>query len=278
MGWRNCISNGFRLLLRINMLVLTDLTTKQLNPEEITIQWYLQSSSEDFNGYRISIYRAAARTDIIGEYDLVMSGINPASTNMIVDTGIYGSTNKFVDYFYKMVISGLSGQGMFVSDPYQYTVQIDKYAREIYRRRELVFNKHSGQEYSILKRKEFGTLCTVCYDPTLQRTTKSKCTTCYDTGIVGGYYTDIHIKGQLSERPVREMHQMFGQWQDSDAVFYCPAIPPLNPKDIVVDRLTRRWIVLNVNSYGKALYTIGQICQLRQIEKEDVINKYPVQY
>lgn len=261
-----------------NMLVLTDITTKQLAPTEITIEWYLQSSTEDFNDYRMSIYRASGKVQNVSEYDLVISGINPALTSFIQDTNVHGLTSKFIDYFYIVVLSGLSGQGVFTSLPYAYSAVIDKYAREIERRRNLVFDYHSGQEYSILKRKQYGTYCPDCYDVTLQRTTSSSCLTCYGTGFAGGYYSDINIRGQLNERPVREIHQMFGAWQDSDAVLYCPASPPINPKDIIVDRLTRRWIVLNVGTAAKALHTISQICQVRQIEKDDIINHFPVIY
>jgi hypothetical protein len=74
------------------------------------------------------------------------------------------------------------------------------------------------------------------------------------------------------------MHQMFGAWQDQDSVLYIPASPPLVPKDIIVDRLSRRWVVLNAGSYGKATHSLGQIAQLRQIEKDDVVYTFPVTY
>jgi len=126
----------------------------------------------------------------------------------------------------------------------------------------------------ILKRKTYGSFCTVCYDETLQRTTQSKCTTCYDTGYVGGYYTRIKTKGQISERPTRSVHQLFGSWEDQDAALYLQADPPVNPKDIVVDRLSRRWIILNVGAAQKSMGTFAQIIQLRQIEKDDVMYQY----
>ena len=120
----------------------------------------------------------------------------------------------------------------------------------------------------------FGTFCPVCYDETLGRTIQAGCLTCYDTGFVSGYYAPITARGQLNERPTRLTYQLFGDWQDQDAVLYIPGNPPINPKDIIIDRISRRWIVLNVGSAQKAMHIIGQIAQIRQIEKADVMYSY----
>lgn len=256
------------------MIKLLKLETAQLTPASITVTWSFESGNEDFNDYRINLYQAQGPATDISEYNLVASGLNPAITSSAEDTSVRNLTDKFVDYFYRISVSGLNGQGYYISDYAAFTVQQDKYAREIERRRGLVFDHHSGQDFFILKRKSYGTLCPDCYDPTLGRTTKSKCTTCYDTGYVGGYMNPVKTRGQINERPTREMHQMFGGWQDQDAVLYLQGNPPLNPKDIIVDRISRRWIVLNLGAAQKSMYTISQIAQLRQIEKDDVMYQY----
>jgi len=258
------------------MLVITRLESYQTVPDHITLSWIIQSTSENLSSYRLSIYRCEEPSTNLSDYTLLVSNIDPYSTSFYDDASVRGVTHKFLDVFYRVQISGLSGQGVSITDPYGQTVQDDKYAREIVRRRNIVLRLHSGQHFDFLRRKTFGTFCPTCYDDVLQRTTKSKCTTCYDTGYVGGYYGALEVFGQLSERPVREMHQLFGQWQDQDAVLYVDATPPINPKDIIVDRIARRWIALNVGSAGKAMHTIGQIIQLRQIEKDDIAYAVPV--
>jgi hypothetical protein len=259
-----------------NMLVITRLESYQTVPTHVVVSWIIQSTSENLNDYRLYVYRCEAPSANLSDYTLLSADLNPNTTASFNDTTIYGITHKFIDMYYKVLVSGLIGQGTSVTAPHGQTVADDKYAAEIVRRRNIVFQKHSGQHFHFLKRKSFGTFCPVCYDPVLQRTTQSKCLTCYDTGYLGGYYPDLEINGQLSERPVREMHQMFGQWQDQDAVLYIDGTPLINPKDIISDRLNRRWVVLNVGSAGKAMHTIGQIAQLRQIEKEDIIYSVPI--
>lgn len=258
------------------MLKLLKTNTIQLTPSEITVSWEFESSQEDFNSYRLYVYESQGPNDDMADYELVASGVNPYATSYISDTNIYGVNDKFVDLFYRIAVSGVSNHAYEVCEPFGITVTADKYAREIERRRNIVFNFHSSQTFFALKRKAFGTMCPACYDSTLQRTTQSKCLSCYDTGYVGGYYAPIQAKGQFNERPTREAHQLFGSWQDQDAVLYLPATPPLNPKDIIIDRLSRRWIVLNVGASQKAMHTIGQIVQMRQIEKDDVLHQYYV--
>ncbi len=260
------------------MIKLLTLETAQLSTASITVSWKFESSTEDFNGYRLSILQAQSPVDDLSLYDVIGSGINPADTSMFEDTTVSGITDKFVDYFYRVIVSGLSGQGVKVSEPYGIAVEEDKYAREIERRRELVLRLHSGQTFYLFKRRTYGTVCPICYDPTLQRTTQSDCTTCYGTGYVNGYYVPIPARGQINERPTRSMHQLFGNWHDQDAVLYTQANPPLNPQDLVVDKLFRRWIIQSVGAVQKSVHTFGQISQIRQAERADVIYQLPVDF
>ena len=258
------------------MIKLVQLITSQLTPSAITVAWQFESSIEDFNDYTLSLWQSESPSNSLSDYTLIESGINPAITSSADDTTVGGITDKFVDYFYVLSVSGLYNNQYFMSIPYGISVQEDKYAREIERRRNLVLNYHSGQTFYILKRKAWGTFCPVCYDPTLGRTTQSKDLTCYDTGFLGGYFSPLTARGQFNERPTREVHQIFGQWQDQDAVLYMDATPPVAPKDIVVDRLYRRWVVLNVGYAQKSMHAFAQIIQIRQVEKEDIIYQFPV--
>jgi hypothetical protein len=260
------------------MIKLLSIETAQLSTASITVTWKFQSSTESFSDYRLSVLQAQAPESDLSLYDVLTSGIDPSTTAYYEDTSVSGITDKYVDYFYRIIVSGMSGQGIYVSDPYGINVEEDKYAREIERRRALVLNLHSGQTFYVFKRRAYGTVCPVCYEPTLQRTTRSDCTTCYGTGYLNGYYSPIPARGQFNERPTREIHQLFSSWQDQDAVLYMKSNPPLNPKDVVVDRLFRRWLVQNVGATQKSVHTIAQIAQLRQVEHADVIYQLPVDF
>lgn len=260
------------------MIKLMSLETAQFSNAGITVSWKFESSTEDFNLYRLSVLKSEAPSDDLTQYDTLVSGINPANTPSYLDTSVAGITSKFVDYFYRLVVSGLSGQGSYVSDFQGISVAQDKYAAEIVRRRGIVLNLHSGTVIYLVKRRTYGTVCPVSYDPVLQRTTSSGCEVCYDTGYVNGYFTPIPLRCQINERPTRTMYQMFSDWQDQDAVLYLQPDHPVNPKDIIVDKLFRRWVVITVGQAQKGVTPIGLTIQMRQIERADVIYKLPIDF
>jgi hypothetical protein len=259
------------------MLYLTEFKSAQNSWEYITLIWKLESSPEDFNDYRLYIYRSQLPSTNLNDFALLSSGINPANDYEYHDQDIYGITSKFIEYYYLLQISGLSAQGESYSQPIHLYLEQDKYAREIQRRRNLILDYHSGESVRLLKRREYGTFCPVCYDETLQRITKSGCLTCYDTGYLGGYYSPLDMRVQMSERPVREMHQMFSQWQDADATLFSKEDPVLAPNDIIIDKRHRFWMVVTSGTAKKGEAPFARISQIRQVEKANVIYEYPTQ-
>ena len=258
------------------MLVIHSIELDQKPTSSIAVNWELLGSNEDFSRYRLSVLRSFAPSEDPAEYDLLGSGINPDTTSYYLDTDIMTVSDKILNLYYMIQISGLDGQGVSYSNPAKTMYQVtDKYAREIIRRRQIVFDHHSSTTAHIYIRKKTGTFCTNCYDPITQRTTISDCTTCYGTGYVGGYYAPITVRAQLSNQPVRETFQLFGAWQDQDGVVYMQAFPLVAPKDIIYIA-DRRWIVLTVGVTSKSEYSLSQIVHVRQIERLDIVNQLPI--
>jgi hypothetical protein len=258
-------------MLRIHSLELDQKLTTA-----IVVNWEIEGTPEDLNLYRFSVYRCFAPSTTLADYDLLASGINPNNVSYYADSDIMTVSDKILNLYYMIGISGIAGQGVSYSDPIKTMYKnFDKYAREIVRRRNVIFQHHSGTPTYVYIRKKTGTFCPVCFDQELMRTTISDCTTCYGTGYVGGYYTPIYVKSQLSQQPVREMFQMFGGWQDQDGVLYMQAHPLLAPKDFVYVN-DRRWIVLNIGNYAKSDNNIGQTAHVRQVERGDIINQVPM--
>lgn len=61
-------------------------------------------------------------------------------------------------------------------------------AKEIIRKETLLSRKKTGVSGWLLKRRYFGERCPVCTNQVTGQVQKSACTTCFGTGIVGGYY------------------------------------------------------------------------------------------
>jgi len=69
--------------------------------------------------------------------------------------------------------------------------------RALMRNMYLMLKRLNGVEFTLLKRRHFGTRCTVCYDTLTRTIMVSHCDTCYGTSWVGGYYTPIPIYARI---------------------------------------------------------------------------------
>lgn len=63
--------------------------------------------------------------------------------------------------------------------------------RKIIRDQTITLRSLNGVKIAVLKRRHFGTRCTYCFDPLTKLNTASRCTKCFGTGWVGGFYPPI---------------------------------------------------------------------------------------
>lgn len=63
--------------------------------------------------------------------------------------------------------------------------------RKIIRDESIAMRSLNGVKIAVLKRRHFGTRCTYCFDPLTKLNTASRCTKCFGTGWVGGFYLPI---------------------------------------------------------------------------------------
>jgi hypothetical protein len=128
-------------------------------------------------------------------------------------------------------------------------------ARNMY----LMLKKLNGIKFKLLKRRHFGTRCTVCYDPMSRMVFDSHCATCYGTSWVGGYYTPIEIYGQIVRGSGGHIQTQLSPQAKDDLNF--PQIrtldfPRIDPGDVLVamDR-NRRFLVKQ--RYNSSIKTIS---------------------
>jgi hypothetical protein len=212
----------------------------------------------------------------LSDYELLTSGLNPYTTSYYYDYSVSGISNKFLDWQYVVIISGLTTGLTSQTTPVTITPTRLNAAKEIVRRRAIVLNRKSASKFQILKKRRYGTFCTECGDPILQKTTKSRCGTCYGTGYVGGYYSAITVSGQLNEAPTRQQLVVFGGWHDQDSILYTNTPPILDPDDFVMDVYGRRWVVQSTRTVNMAIFIIAQIVQMRLAEKESDVYLFPL--
>jgi hypothetical protein len=261
------------------MIKLTNVLVSTFPVTYNYLTWQIDLTQEDLTQYQLDFYRSGSQSKILSDYTLVVSGVNPYTDFSAKDYSISGLTNKFEEHYYLIKISQLNAPySTRVQGPYMHMPigPKDYVSREIHRRKAIVLNQYSSQEYLLLKRKTSGQTCPESYDDTLGRVTASKCLICYDTGWAGGFFSPIEFKAQINEGPSRSQIQVFGSWQDQDAIITTLDVPLMVPRDIIIDELNRRWEIITVRSINKALFAQEQSAQVRQIEKGDIIYSYPV--
>jgi hypothetical protein len=260
------------------MLKILKLEVQQISPSFITLIWNLQSTTEDLTDYHLDIYKGEIESEVLTDYTLIASGISPQISNTYYDYSISGMTNKNDTWTYMIQVTHNISGAYTRSNPMAINVQSDYVARYVIKHRELVFKKLSGQDFLVLKKKTYGTYCTVCFDEELQRTTNSKCPVCYDTRHVGGYYSPQPFKAQMNNNPPRHILTTYGDWQDNDGLITMSNTPIISSGDVIIDKFGKRWDVLTVKSTNKALFLIAQQVHVRQFETDNIVYTVPVSW
>jgi hypothetical protein len=256
------------------MLLLNTLTISSYQAEQLTVTWEFKDTLESLTDYEIDIYRSEnPGTEDLDGYDLVASGIS-AATFSYDDTSVAGLYDPLRTWYYKIGINNTVTDKQTVQPEipaYRKGVVTDKIALSIIRRKRLSLDKKTGRDFYILKRRTFGTHCPDCWDETTSRVTVGDCSTCYDTGWVGGYFESIYTKGMITVSPDANQLTMFGEWVPKDIIFYTLNFPPLRAKDIIVDDENQRWVVKQVVPTKKNGFLIEQSVQCSLIAFDDIV-------
>lgn len=116
--------------------------------------------------------------------------------------------------------------------------------REMLRRLRLQLNKTQCQQGWLLRRKIYGTRCPICCDETIGTPSSSRCSTCFGTGLVGGYYTPIEMQADWNAGSTPRVSNSTkdteaGPAQVQKSRIHLFPIPEAKTKDVWVDRGTR---------------------------------------
>lgn len=145
-------------------------------------------------------------------------------------------------------------------------------AREISRREWILLKKFAGNDALVFRQIRYGRYCPNCYDRTAEKLVKDYCTTCYGTGIDGGYYPGIRTKIQFDASTNSLTYTYFGKFEQNQIGGWTIAVPDIEPKDIIL-RMSdyRMYEVGDVNTTELLNKPIRQIMRLEEQPKERVI-------
>lgn len=256
------------------MLTLKSLDITSFDIDKLTLTWDFDDTSEAISGYSIGIYRSEnpGVSGLLG-FDLVEAGI-PATAYVYQDYTVSGIFDPLRVWYYKLKFTETATltESVVPNIPaFRKSTTTDLAALEIVRRKGVVLAQYSGRDFFIIKKRTYGTHCTVCWDTILQRITDDSCDVCNGTGWVDGYFKAIYLKGMLNPAPKYNQITMFGEWMPHDALFTMLNFPPIRTRDIIVDDRNQRWIVKQIRKTEKLGYVIEYNAQCSLISFNDQI-------
>ena len=131
----------------------------------------------------------------------------------------------------------------------------------------------------LLRRKTSGQICTSCADKFGKQPLQSDCTTCYGTGIVGGYWkANTDNLGLLSEDVSAAAITQMGHIDPARRKAIIVGLPQPTPGDIWIDSQTGRRYRVRTVAVTSAIFDWPIVVQaeLGLLAPKDVIYQFPL--
>jgi hypothetical protein len=176
--------------------------------------------------------------------------------NTYTDTNVYNYDLKNNLYYrVVMVREGVS----YTSDPYSILSGLSLYEYKVGQmvmKKELERYKEeaAGTEGYLLKRRVWGDACTTCKDYDLDAVVNARCSLCYGTGIIGGYFNGLpyYMAFAPGVTDKTELKDGFGEEDVRPSQARCIAYPVVAPYDMWVNKHTnQRYIIRQVQTVAE---------------------------
>ena len=221
-----------RVFRRINV----DTHYSVLTTQQVTVSWAMEPSFNAPGPWEFTLQRGFAPTETVWE-DIATTVDQP----WLYDNR--PNVNKIgVPVYYRIKL--LDGNGIVYYSQIQTTKAYwGRYdwtlAKEIIRKENLLLRQKTGTSGWLLKRKYFGDKCPDCTDQTTGQVEASDCTTCYGTGITGGYYPafEYWVTMNATQR-MRKLTAEQGVVSATVETVRALAYPVVEPNDVWVNGQT----------------------------------------
>jgi hypothetical protein len=194
---------------------------------------------------------------------------NPVINNCVYIDPIKRNFNMEKNLYYHIRVTVEGNE--FTSLPCQAIGTLDKEsylaAKEICRMNYLGLKRRGGIQGFLLKRKEWGPVCTKCTDFDIEEVVNGSCSICYGTGIVGGYYPGLEY--WVNPKPISRNRQIDpsgkGEVNPQMKQVYGVAYPWIDSGDIWVD------------AHSNERFVIRQIQHMAEMGNKPILITLPMQ-
>jgi hypothetical protein len=155
----------------------------------------------------------------------------------------------------RVVYYRITAQGILGGTSYSVTKKMEPWLdrrregihRKLVRDAMISLQRVVGTEIAALKRKKWGTPCSLCLSSTTHMSTNPYCPECFGTSYSGGYWTPVYGWAQLYTSPISVQSALQGEVEVRQTRIIMANIPQMDKEDLVVFlRSDRRFRVLEV--------------------------------
>lgn len=241
-----------------------NLRVRSLDVDFHEISWELGSTTEDIFDYTFQLFRSEGPE---GPYEALTPEME--DQYLFVDRTIRHG-HSYREYYYRArVRHKASNETQDFGPAYHSGAEPDLWAQEVRKHINLLMREFAGRRCWVFPVRTFGQRCE-CWDPILQKRTKSNCLTCFDTGFVRGYMTPIEAWTQIDPNPKAEQNTSVGPIQQEVTTARSGYWPPLKPRDLIIEGENKRWRVSQVTHTQKSRAVLHQELQIFQLPKSDI--------
>ena len=258
------------------MLRIRELIVRSFEIDYLDIYWTVDSSyGESVLDYEFFLEKSGAQ---FGPFNTVTSGMT--DVYHIRDNTVRASGSLFNANWYRIRVRNKetseeslypdTGEGIRLSAP------PDLHALEIARHNRQRLESGNGRHVWVFPTRIFGQKCS-CYDKVTGRRTRSKCISCYDTGVAGGFHTPLRVRANITSNGVQQINGPNGPMSIEQGFIQLANYPEIQPSWVIIETENRRWKVGAAVTYtrvGRAL--VKQSAQLTMIPPGDIEYSIPM--
>ncbi len=254
------------------MLTITSVEAEIIRLNRILVSWEIESTDEDLSKFRFRVGRSNSPG---GPFAFITDEL----VNVFLFTDVTKQMkSKWRKFYYKIFVRDVETEETTASEVADLDSRPDFFLLEIRRRHDLYLERFVGIRAAILIAKTFGQRCADCFDAVKQRQRSSSCQTCFNTGYVGGYFSQVNAFVNFSPSPELVQILETGERQPNQVNMWMNYFPRLSPRDMIVEfPEQRRWRIATVGKTERLRATSRQIATVVEINRSDVEWKVPVE-
>jgi hypothetical protein len=193
---------------------------------------------------------------------------------LFIDTNI-NLGNIYRRYYYRIRVTEISTSAVKETASITLEPDADLVATELRKHMNLLFREFIGRRCWVLPARTFGQRCS-CWNPVLQKRTRSGCRTCFDTSFVRGYLSPIEAWVNIDPTANAQQQTNMGELQQQNTTARMGFYPAVKPRDLLIEPDNQRWRIVQVNQTEQVRAPVHQEVSMHLVPKGDVEYTIPL--